>query len=135
MLKIITSSPIVTIINNANPNQPNIMAVAPTPLFTLPLPRSCAIVLAATEAVCCHSTDTSTNTEATKMRASATWETGREGNGFTSRSEPRSSVSSCQPGKVARRTKQINARIMATILRTQFVSLALAAVGCCAGSK
>lgn len=125
MLNIITSSPIVTIINNANPNQPNIIAVAPTPLFRLPLPRSCAIVLAATEAVCCHRTDTSTNTDATKMSARATWDTGREGKGLTSRSEPRSSVSSCQPGKVARRTKQTNARIIATILFTAYISYVL----------
>jgi len=58
ILNIITTSPIVTITNNANPNQPNIIAVAPTPLFTLPFPKSCAICAAATEAVCCHSTDT-----------------------------------------------------------------------------
>jgi len=50
------------------------------------------------------------------MRASADWETGREGKGLTSRSEPRSSVSSCQPGNVARRMKQTKARMMATIL-------------------
>ena len=117
MLKIITSNPIVTTINNAKPNHPSTIAVVPTPLFTLPLPRSCAIVLAATEAVCCHSTETRTKTEATKIRARETWETGREGKGFTSRtSEPSSVVSSCQPGKVARRRKQKNARTMATIL-------------------
>jgi hypothetical protein len=72
ILNIITNNPIVTIINNANPNQPSIIADVPTPLFTLPFPKSCAIVLAATDAVCCHSTDTSTKTEAMKMRASAT---------------------------------------------------------------
>lgn len=116
MLKIITNNPIVTIINNANPNHPNIIAVVPTPDLTLPFPRSCAIVLAATEAVCCHSTDTSTKTDAMKIRARATWETGREGKGLTSRSEPRSSVSSCQPGKVARRRKVMKARTMATML-------------------
>ena len=102
--------------NSANPNQPNIMAVVPIPLCTLPLPKSCAMVLAATEAVCCHSTDTRTKMEATKMRANATWETGRVGKGLTSRTEPRSSVSSCQPGKVARRTKQTKAKMMATML-------------------
>ena len=74
-------------------------------------------MLAATEAVCCHSTETSTKTEEMNIRARATWETGRDGNGLTSRSEPRSSVSSCQPGKVARRTKHMKARIMATILQ------------------
>lgn len=116
ILKIITSNPIVTTINSANPNHPNIIAAVPTPLFKLPFPKSCAIVLAATEAVCCHSTETSTNTLATKMRARAICETGREGKGLTSRSEPCSSISSCQPGKVARRRKQTKARMMATIL-------------------
>ena len=116
MLSIMTSNPIVTIISNANPNQPKIIAAVPTPDFTLPFPRSCAIVLAATDAVCCHNTDTRTKTLAMKMRASATWETGREGKGLTSRSEPWSSVSSCQPGKVARRRKQTKASTIATIL-------------------
>ena len=119
MLNIITSNPIVTTINSAKPNHPSTIAVVPTPLFTLPLPRSCAIVLAATEAVCCQSTETRTKTEATKIRARETWETGREGKGFTSRiSEPSSVVSSCQPGKVARRRKQKKARMMATMLGT-----------------
>lgn len=116
ILNIMINKPIVTMMKSANPNQPNIIAVVPTPDFTLPLPRSCAIVLAATDAVCCHRTDTSTKTEAMNISASATCETGREGKGLTSRSEPRSSVSSCQPGKVARRRKVMKARIMATIL-------------------
>jgi hypothetical protein len=92
------------------------MAEVPTPLFTLPLPISWAIVLAATEAVCCHNTDTRTNTVETKIKARAACETGREGKGLTSTSEPDSSRSSCQPGNVARRIKQKKARIMATIL-------------------
>jgi hypothetical protein len=77
---------------------------------------SCAIVVAATDAVCCHRTDTSTKTDATKMSAKAVWDTGREGNGLTSRSEPEESISSCQPGNVARRIKQRKARMTATIL-------------------
>ena len=56
--------------------------------------------------------------EAMKIRARATCETGREGKGLTSRSEPRSSVSSCQPGNVARRIKVMKARTMATMLHT-----------------
>lgn len=93
------------------------MALVPTPLFTLPLPKSLAICAPATEAVCCQSTLTSTKMEAMKMRARATCETGREGKGLMSMSEPvRASCSSCQPGKVARRRKVTKARIMATIL-------------------
>jgi len=57
-VKIITTSPIVTITNSANPNQPKIIAVDPTPLITLPFPKSRAICAAATDAVCCHSTET-----------------------------------------------------------------------------
>lgn len=106
----------VTTTNRTNPNQPSTIADVPTPLLTLPLPMSWAIVLAATDAVCCQRTETSTNTEAMKMRASAVCETGREGNGFTSTSEPDSSRSSCHPGKVASRMKQKKARTIATML-------------------
>jgi hypothetical protein len=53
-----------------------------------------------------------------KIKARATCETGREGKGLMSMSEPvRASRSSCQPGKVARRRKVTKARIMATMLR------------------
>lgn len=116
ILSIMTNSPIVTMMSNANPNQPSIMAVVPTPDLRLPFPKSCAIVLAPTDAVCCQSTETSTKTDEMKMSASATWETAREGNGLTSRSEPLSSVSWCQPGNVARSKKVIKARMMATML-------------------
>lgn len=92
------------------------MAVVPTPLLTLPLPKSWAIIEAATEAVCCHRTETSTKIEAMKMIARAIWETGREGKGLTSRSLPWASSSSCQPGKVARRRRQMKAKMMAMIL-------------------
>jgi hypothetical protein len=112
-----TSKPIVTMINSVKLNQPKTMAVVPTPLLTLPLPRSWAMMEAATEAVCCQRTETRTKIEAMKMMASAIWETAREGKGLTSRSEPWSSSSSCQPGKVARRRRQMNAKTMATILR------------------
>lgn len=40
---------------------------------------------------------------------SAACETRREGKGLTSRSEPSSSTSSCQPGNVANARKQMNA--------------------------
>jgi len=106
----------VTIINNVKLNHPSTIAVVPTPDLTLPFPRSCATIDAATDAVCCHSTETRTKTEAMKMIASATCETGREGKGLTSRSDPASSASSCQPGKVARRRKQMNAKTIAMIL-------------------
>ena len=53
-----------------------------------------------------------------KMRARATCDTGLDGKGLTSTSEPvRSSLSSCQPGNVASRMKVKKARIKATIRR------------------
>lgn len=117
ILKIITNSPTVTMMSKLNPNQPNTIALVPTPLLTFPFPKSCAICAAATEAVCCHSTLTRTKMEAMKIRARATCETGREGKGLMSMSEPvRASCSSCQPGKVARRRKVTKARTMATML-------------------
>jgi hypothetical protein len=116
ILSIMTSRPIVTMMSSVKLNQPMTMALDPTPLSTAPLPKSWAIMLAATEAVCCHSTDTRTKIDAMKMMASATWETGRDGNGFTSRSEPSESSSSCQPGKVARRRRQMKAKMMAMML-------------------
>ena len=72
MLRIMTSNPMVTMMSSTKPNQPRTMADVPTPDLTLPLPRSCTIVAAATEAVCCHKTETRTKMEEMKMRARAT---------------------------------------------------------------
>lgn len=116
ILKIITNRPIVTMINSAKLNQPITMALVPTPDSTLPLPKSWAMILAATEAVCCHNTLTKMNIEAMKMMAKAICDTGREGNGLTSLSLPSESSSSCHPGKVARRRRQMKARMIAMIL-------------------
>jgi hypothetical protein len=116
----------VTIMSRAKPNQPSTMAVVPTPLLTLPLPRSCAMMEAATEAVCCHSTETSTKIEAMKMMARAIWDTGRDGKGLTSRSLPWTSSSSCQPGKVAKSRRQMNANTIAIML---WIPLAIDARG------
>ena len=70
----------------------------------------------ATDAVCCHSMEMRVNKEARVDMARHVWETEREGNGLTSRSEPPSSISSCQPGKVERRIVTILARKMAAML-------------------
>ena len=123
ILRIITSKPIVTMMSSVKLNQPMTMALVPTPLLTLPLPKSWAMTDAATDAVCCHNTETRTKMAAMKMMASATCETGRDGNGFTSRSEPSESVSSCHTGKVARRRTQMKAKMMAMMLgRIQLAS-------------
>jgi len=66
-----TNKPMVTTINSAKLNQPSTIAVVPTPLRTLPLPKSWAMMEAATDAVCCQRTETSTNIEAMNMMASA----------------------------------------------------------------
>lgn len=58
-------------ISSANPNQPNTIAVTPTPVDTEPFSKFSAIVAAATLAVCCHRTDTRTKMAATKTTASA----------------------------------------------------------------
>lgn len=121
ILNIMTSKPIVTMMSNVKLNQPRTMAVVPTPALTLPLPKSFAITLAATEAVCCQSTLTRTNMELTKIMASATCDTGRVGKGLTSRSEPSELLSSCHPGNVARRRRQTKAKIIAIILKTRAV--------------
>lgn len=52
-----------------------------------------------------------------KARAQATCETGLEGKGLTSASEPRSSISSCQPGNVERRSKVKEEEMMEMNLR------------------
>lgn len=130
ILNIMTSRPIVTMMRSVKENQPRTIALVPTPDMTAPFPKSSAMVLAATEAVCCHSTDTSTKMDEMKMMARATWLTGRLGKGLTSRSEPMESSSSCQPGKVASRRKQMKAKMMAMMLGGKryvslFVSLVL----------
>ncbi len=116
ILNIMTNRPMVTTIKRAKLNQPSTIAVVPTPLRTLPFPKSWAMMEAATDAVCCQRTETSTNIEAMNMMASAIWETGRDGKGLTSLSLPAASSSSCHPGKVARSKRQMNANMMAMIL-------------------
>lgn len=111
-----TSKPIVTTTKRPNPNQPSTMAEVPTPLLTLPFPSVCTMVLAATDAVCCHSTETSTKIAEIQINDRAICDTGRDGNGLISRSEPVSSTSSCHPGNVASKIKQKKASIIATML-------------------
>lgn len=106
----------VTMMRRVNENHPMTIALVPTPDLTEPFPKSWAMTDAATEAVCCHRTDTRTKIDAMKMMARETCETGRDGKGLTDRSEPSESSSSCQPGNVASRMKQTKAKMMAMIL-------------------
>lgn len=103
--------------SSVNENQPMTMALVPTPLLTEPLAKSWAMTDAATDAVCCHKTETKIKTDPMKMMAREVCETGREGNGFTLRSEPSESSSSCQPGKVAKSSMQMKEKMMAIMLR------------------
>lgn len=93
------------------------MALVPTPDLTAPLPKSCTMTAAATEAVCCHRTDTRIKMDETKMMARATCETAREGSWWMKRSEPWLSSSSYQLGKVARRRTQKKAKMTAIMLK------------------
>jgi hypothetical protein len=68
------------------------------------------MLAAADVAMCCHNIDTNAKSEASRSIPSASCDTGREGNGLTSRSLPCSSSSSCQPGKVARRSMAMKAK-------------------------
>jgi hypothetical protein len=120
-----TSKPIVTMISSVKLNHPITMADVPTPDKTLPLPKSCAMMLAATDAVCCQRTDTSTKMEAMKIMAKAIWLTGRLGKGLTSRSDPSLSSSSCHPGNVARSSRQMKAKMVAMILEHLLVGLGM----------
>lgn len=108
-------------INSANENQPMTMALVPTPLLTAPFPKSCAMTDAATEAVCCHKTETRTKIDAMKMMARETCDTAREGMARTTRSEPSESSSSYHDGKVARSRTHRKAKMMAMMLGKELV--------------
>ena len=109
-----TRRPIVTIISSANPNHPNTIAVTPTPVSTLPFPMVSAIVAAATLAVCCQSTLTSTKIAATNMMASEICETARLGR---RRTLGPSGYSSSYPGNVASSNSTTVAKMIATMIK------------------
>lgn len=75
------------------------------------------MVDAATAAVCCHITDTSTKTEAMKIVANATCDTGLDGKGLTSCSDPSDPVDVCHPGNVASSRNVRKASTIATMMR------------------
>ena len=103
----------VTIIKRAKPNHPSTMAETPTPVDIDPLPKFPAIVDAATLAVCCHKTETSTNIDATNMMARHIWL--MKVLGSLLRGGP--SAASCSyTGKDARRTRTRAERMIDMIL-------------------
>jgi hypothetical protein len=62
---------------------------------------------------CCHSAATRLNRAATRIKTQVSHETGLQGNGLTSRSEPESySVPSCHLGNVLRKGRQTAVRMM-----------------------
>lgn len=122
--------PIVTMMSSANANQPMTMALVPTPLLTAPFPKSCAITDAATDAVCCHKTETRIKMDDMKMMARETCDTAREGMARTTLSEPSESSSSYHEGNVARSRTHRKAKMMAIILRKKSWSV-LSFCMCC----
>lgn len=109
MDKIMTSNPIVTTIEKNTPTQPSAIAAGPTCPLTVPYDRLRIILAAAEVAMCCHNNDTNANSEAKVIIPNASCDTGRDGKGLTSRELP-SATSSCQSGKVARRSIVMNTR-------------------------
>lgn len=97
---IMTTVPMETTVERRNAIQTKTMAAVPTEAVTLPYVEVAISEATEAAAVCCHEAATSVNADATQVAAAIAWLTGLEGNGFTSRVEPASSVSSCQPGKV-----------------------------------
>ena len=110
------AKPMGTMTRSAKPAQPKAIAVVPTPPATLPYAMAWAVVAEATDAVCCQRIETNINNMASVDVAKALRETAREGNGFTSRSDPLSSTSSCHPGNVSIRKRVTSARTMAAML-------------------
>ncbi|KAF7502894.1 hypothetical protein GJ744_004932 [Endocarpon pusillum] len=107
MLKIITIIiRVTTIFRNTLP-QPKTIATDPTCPLTVPYERFCPITAAAELDICCHKIDTKLRNESIPRIDATMYETGLEGNGFTSISLPASSTSVCEPGKVERRTNPI----------------------------
>jgi hypothetical protein len=88
-----------------NDSQPQTMAPTPTPPRTSPYVNVAANDDAAAPAMCCQKAESKDVIAEAARQPSATWDTGRAGKGFTSYVLA-SDVpgSSCQPGKVARRT-------------------------------
>lgn len=108
-----SSSPRATIMVRQKLIQPIAIAPAPTSVLTLPTFALSAIAAAPTAPTCCQRLATSNSTLPTNVHARAIWDTGIEGKGLTSLSDPVIwFLSSCQPGKVARRRMQIKTRTM-----------------------
>ena len=101
--KIMTNRPTTTTKDSSTPIQPNTAAANPTCPLTVPYDKLSVMVAAAELAMCCQKTDTNIKMELRLIIAKAACDTRLDGKGFTSRSLPSPSVSSCQPGKVARR--------------------------------
>ena len=77
----------------------------------------------ATEPTWAHVAEISSKRQDRKLNNNATCETGRDGKGLTSRSEPSSSSSSCHPGNVDRSRITIKPNTMETILRDMSLRL------------
>lgn len=97
-------------------NHPSTIAAVPTCPETAPYVSVSAIDAVELLFICCQSTETKTNPNERLIIPKATCETGREGNGFTSTSDPPSFISECHPGNVDRSRKHPKARTIAIYL-------------------
>ncbi len=116
MLNIMTSRPMVTMMRRVKLNQPMTIALVPTPDKTLPLARVLGYDAGCYRGRVLPQHRDEDEDAGDEDDGQATCDTGRDGNGLTSRSEPSLSSSSCHPGKVARRRRQMKAKMMAIML-------------------
>jgi len=102
--KIMMTNPRATIMSSTKDSHPHTMAPAPMPPLAAPYVNAAAIAEAAAPAMCCQKLASRATMADAVVQPRATLETGRDGNGLTSIALPSEFSSSCQPGKVARRS-------------------------------
>ena len=118
----IITSPIAPTSLRAAAVQPNTNENAPTLPSTVPYAVSSADVTRTTLAICCQKTKKTPDRKAKLDKAIADFRTLLAGKGFSSRSEPRSSSSSCQPGKVHREHATMTSSPLVAILSSYRIS-------------
>lgn len=110
------ANPMTGIITNVTAIHPKAIAALPVWVIVRPYVRCRVTVDAVLAPTCCQNADTQPKAHPSPRAANATIDTGRDGKGFTSRTESSSSSSSCHPGNVARRRKVMNVNMIAMIL-------------------
>lgn len=103
MERIMTRSPIQATMRKNVASHPSAIAPAPTCPVATPYVKNLTMVVAEELDRCCQKPVKRVRTQETTRQPNAALETTREGNGFTSLSDPLLVLSSCHPGKVASR--------------------------------